>query len=195
MADLPWLVNPCPGCALPQAQAGLCPESRLNPPPWQTVYAPWAYQFPIDRLVAAFKYHHTLYLRHLFAEIIADGYPHPLPDLILPVPLHPHRLRDRGYQQTALIARQLAALWGIPCDVTRLVRSKDTAMQKTLHASERLANLAGAFVWRGKPLQDESVLLVDDVLTTGATAAAITTVLKAAGAGAVQVVCVARTLP
>lgn len=195
-ADLPWLTSACQRCARPlSTPAEQCSDCADAPPPWQRAQALFTFRFPIDRLVAALKYHSRLVLADYFGQRLADCIdPDALPDVIVPVPIHGKRLRQRGYNQTLLLARIMAKRLQRPVAVHDLVRVRDTRMQKSLHADERRANLVGAFIWHGPPLHHQHVLLVDDVLTSGATAEAISQCLLAAGAQRVDLVVIARTL-
>ena len=112
-------------------------------------------------------------------------------DVILPVPIHPKRRRQRGYNQAEVLARALSSLSGLPADTKSLARVRNTVPQKQLTAAERASNLKGAFRVSGKNLKGMSVLLVDDIYTTGATADAAAKTLKESGVKAVYVVCVA----
>ncbi len=109
---------------------------------------------------------------------------------VVPIPLHPLRWRERGFNQSALLAKAVAGQLDIPIH-DRLERIRDTASQVGRTRSQRWTNVAGAFVWSGSPLQG-TVLLIDDTITTGATVAAATTALVQAGASAVVVLAFAR---
>ncbi len=208
LRDLPWLGRACTGCALPLPETAAdhraghdndedrCQDCRLNAPPWQSVSALFRYEFPVDRLISAFKYHGRLALADAFGSLLADQLPPSWrPDLLLPVPLHEHRLRQRGYHQTALLAGVMARRLGSASDWRGLRRLRDTAMQKTLDPQARLANLSEAFAWQGGTLAGRHVMLVDDVMTTGATLRTLTLPLLAAGAASVRIAVIARTLP
>jgi ComF family protein len=106
-------------------------------------------------------------------------------DLVVPVPLGARRRRVRGYNQAALLAAALATQAGAPL-VERAVRIRETAPQVGRRGDERRENVAGVFAWRGPPLAGASVWLVDDVVTTGATLAAVATALQQAGAGRIE---------
>ncbi|MEK6789496.1 MAG: ComF family protein [Pseudomonadota bacterium] len=207
LADLPWQDHACAVCALPlpppltpslstHDDSVICAECRLKPPPWQQAQTVFHYQFPIDRLIAAFKYQHQLALTDLFADLMAARIaPDALPTVIVPVPLHRNRLRERGYDQTLLLARTVARLTGLTCNTTTLQRLRDTPMQKTLDRDARRDNLAGAFGCAGHALAGQHILLIDDVLTTGATLSVLSEVLLNAGAESVHALVIARTLP
>lgn len=199
--DLPILPpTRCPQCALPLDPAHqACPDCLRHRPNFDAAYAAWAYDFPIDSLIRDFKYGHHLYLGGFFAEHLARTLRQDFaasgqaqPDLIIPMPLHANRLRTRGFNQAAEIARQLAKHLDIPCAFDALIRLQDTPPQAGLHREERWRNLIGAFACP-KPLTAAHVLLVDDVLTTGASLSACADVLRAAGAHRVDVAVVART--
>lgn len=199
LGDLPWQERVCERCALPMpatSAAKQCFDCQSAPPRWQSAQAVFHYQFPIDRLIAAFKYHHQLALTDLFAELMAAKLP-PLPEhaLIVPVPLHPDRLRERGYDQTYLLARAISRRSGLACNATSLKRTRDTAMQKNLHRDDRLSNLQGAFSCSGQRLCHRPIVLVDDVMTTGATLSVISDALLNQGAESVHTLVIARTLP
>ncbi len=113
-------------------------------------------------------------------------------DLIVPVPLHPARRQERGYNQAALLARELGRLVERPVDEGQLVRVRATAPQVELDADERRNNVAGAFAWRGPALDSGQVVLVDDVCTTGSTLQASAVALRQANVGPVWALTLAR---
>ncbi len=120
--------------------------------------------------------------------------PPPLPGRIVPVPLHPRRLRERGFHPAAELARPLARRLGARFEPRRLERTRDTASQTGLDRVARERNVAGAFRARGRIPPRVCVALVDDVVTTGATLVAAARALRRAGARRVVAVCAARTL-
>lgn len=199
--DLPTLpATRCECCALPLT-GGLahCLDCARHPPHFDSACAVWTYDFPIDTLIRDFKYGHHLYLGRFFADHLAQalkrqwahtGQPHP--DLIVPMPLHPNRLKTRGFNQAAEIARLLAVKLDMRCDFGTLNRLHDTPPQAGLHRDERWHNLLGAFACL-QPLSASHVLLVDDVLTTGASLSACADALRQAGAARIDVAVVART--
>ena len=200
--DLPILPPArCPQCALP-AIGGLsqCPDCTRHLPGFDRAHAVWAYAFPIDTLVRDFKYGHHLYLGQFFAHHLAEtlmadwaATGQPRPELIVPMPLHPNRLRARGFNQAAEIASHLARRLAVPCAYDALRRLHDTPPQAGLHRDARWHNLIGAFGCP-RPLDAPRILLIDDVLTTGASLSACADTLRQAGATQVDVAVIARTL-
>lgn len=151
----------------------------------------------VRELVHHFKYRRHMHLRHLLARMLREGFRDPRlvrepPNLIVPVPLHPARRREREFNQAEVLARLAGARMGIDFDDC-LRRSRYTFTQTNFHREERFGNLAGAFeAKRGASLEGRRVALVDDVLTTGSTADACAAALRGAGAAAVVVITVAR---
>jgi ComF family protein len=121
---------------------------------------------------------------------------HNLPaEILIPVPLHPRRLRERGYNQSALLAKELGKLASIPIIENALMRQKYALPQaRTLSVEERRVNMAGAFTYRGKTIRDRQVLLIDDVATSAATLDACAVALKQGGAKSVWGLVLAREL-
>ena len=150
---------------------------------------------PVARALAAFKYRGLRRLGRRFAAVMVARVATPTVDLVVPVPLHVRRLRERGFNQSAVVARHLARALGRPCALTVLRRVRDTPSQTALSVAARAANVAHAFAV-GAPahVAGRTVLLVDDVWTSGATARAAATALRRAGAAAVDVVTIARVL-
>lgn len=189
----------CCGVPLPHdgdaaAQCGAC---LAEPPPFATARAPLAYGRPARQVVLALKHGRRLHLARLMARAMlrVAG---PLPDdaVIVPVPSHRWRLWQRGFNQAAEIARHLARQSGRPLLVDALERRKPTASTKGLTRKQRAANVAGAFqVARKADVQGRAVVLVDDVMTTGATVAACAKQLRRAGARHVAVLTYTRALP
>jgi len=195
----------CARCALPlpdlsgpvEAPARLCGACLQHPPPFARVIAPWRYCERLALLVGRWKFHGATWLTPLLADLWWAGAPAlPPVDLVVPVPLHWRRQWRRGYNQAELLGRQLLAAGPdgarARLDTRLLRRSRATPPQSILGAGRRAANLAGAFTVRGR-CDNLRVALVDDVLTTGSTAAAAARGLLAAGAERVEVWCVART--
>jgi ComF family protein len=132
-------------------------------------------------------------LAALLAELGLGALPGATPDLLVPVPLHARRERQRGYNQSALLATRLGQVWGVPVALDALGRATATVPQTDLDAAARRKNVRGAFIVRRPELvAGRHVLLVDDILTTGATVGECARCLTRAGAAAVGVLTVAR---
>jgi ComF family protein len=152
-----------------------------------------AYEGPLEKALHRFKYEGRRPLVQPLARLLAErmAVEGLAAESITWVPLHPVRRRHRGYNQAELLGRELARLCGLPT-VSGLVRVRDTPPQVGLDRLRRRANVEGAFGWQGPELGRRSLLLIDDVATTGATLDACAGALKAAGAGAVIGFTVAR---
>lgn len=200
-ADLPWLGGHCDLCALPLPGTGLvCGECLKHPPSFSRVEVPWRYAFPVDSLVTRFKHQAKWPLGRLLAGLLSHHLQHafdeglPRPAALLPVPLASKRLRRRGFNQAAMLARWLGRSLELPVDERTLLRPHDTPAQQELDAAARRRNLRKAFALSpGADVAGRHLALVDDVLTTGATAEALARLLKKAGAARVDVYCLART--
>ena len=193
----------CGGCALPllapaDEPDARCVRCRLAPPPWSRVVAGVDYGYPWDRQVVGLKFHQRLesvdaLLRPLLARLHAER---GTDVRVVAVPLSRERLRERGYNQSWELARRIARALALQARADALFRVRDTGHQLGLHRDARAANPRGAFVVAPKHaawVRDARIALVDDVLTTGATAHAAVRTLRAAGARDVQVWVVART--
>lgn len=199
--DLPWLGEHCRSCALPLASAGLtCGQCLKQPPAFEQVSVPWTYSFPLDTVITRFKHSANWPYGRLLADLLCQFLQHRFeddldrPDALLPVPLAAKRLRQRGFNQAALLARWLSTGLDIPCDEKLLARVLDTSAQQDLNAQARKSNLRNAFALApGALIKGRHLALVDDVLTTGATAHAVARLLMEAGAARVDVYCLART--
>lgn len=200
-SELPWLINQCEQCALPLPMPGLsCAQCMRNPPAFNEVVAPWLYDFPIDALVTRFKHQRRWPIGRLLAEMLGQTLQHRFdeglqrPDLLLPVPLANKRMRQRGYNQAAMLAGWLAGQLKLKIEERALKRIKETPPQQGLDAKARKRNLRDAFVLTDpRRIAGKHIALIDDVLTTGSTADTIARLLLKAGAQAVDVYCLART--
>ena len=157
------------------------------------------YAAPWDRLVTAFKFHDALGLAPVFADAVVAAETHRgaiRPTLVVPMPLAPRRLRERGYNQAWELARRIARRLGIAAEGELLLRIRETAHPLALPLADRAGNVRGAFAIeprRRAELAGRHVAIIDDVMTTGVTAAEIAAVLKQSGAAMVEVWVLART--
>ncbi len=178
----------CPKCGRPQPSGVLCPHCVS----WQAeidgIRSPFRFEGVIQQAIYKLKYGNIRALAQPLVRLLRDYLlTYPVSGKILvPVPVHPKRLRERGYNQSGLLARELGNIIGLPVIDDCLVRLRHTSPQvKTSTVTERQNNVAGAFSCRGDGLRDKQVLLIDDVLTSGATLDACAAALKAGGATSV----------
>jgi ComF family protein len=170
-----------------------CADCLKSPPPLTHSEIPFGYQAPLDQLIMAFKFGRQLHMAPLLAGLMqeARGYvADSKPDCLLPVPLHPRRLRERGFNQALELARHLSSHSGIPIAANLALRQRHTATQSLLKGPARRRNMRDAFVINGTP--PPHVMLVDDVVTTGSTVNELARCLLGAGARRVDVWACAR---
>ncbi len=200
LADLPRIAPACQRCALPlEGSDGLiCGRCQKRPPPFDRTFAAFAYRFPLNQLIPLIKYQgqtgHLGWLADCLACALQDNassLPQALPQVLIPIPLAPSRLRRRGYNQAALLAGRLGRQLGITTDLRSLTKPKETAHQMELKGEARRRNLRGAFSWRGPAYGH--VALIDDVMTTGTTVSEISRLLKKSGVRRVDIWVLART--
>ena len=176
-----------------------CGRCLVEPPPLDRAVAAVDYRFPWDGLLRHFKYHQALDLRESLLERMncaLNAADVDAPDWVLPVPLSPRRLRERGYNQAHELARALARRRGLRCDPALLLRVRHNERQAGLDLAARTANVRGVFAVeprRAQQLRGTRVALLDDVMTSGATLFELARVLLQAGVMSVQAWVVART--
>ena len=196
-------------------QRQLCPQCldslSLNPTPFSrqavsgtyAFEAAWSvclYNEPAQKLLHAFKYNSKTSLHKTFVPLMIDfidRYHIPLQefDLISPIPLHPVRLRERGYNQSALLSLALSKHYGVPHTENLLIRQKNTHTQTELGAKQRWTNMEGAFrIKNPSDVTGRTIILIDDLFTTGATLQSAAETLKAAGAARVCVLTLSMTV-
>lgn len=199
--DLPILSHSCLQCAQFLLYTDnlqlICGACLKRPPPFDRTYALFPYQPPIIHLIIALKFQHQLSHAKVMGDLLAEQirtkwYQNKtLPDVIIPIPLHPNRLRERGFNQALEISRPIARQLGIPLDLNGVKRIKHTAAQSGLTAILRKQNIANAFTTE-KNYRDLTIAVVDDVITTGHTMTEFCRLLKQNGAKRVDVWCCAR---
>jgi ComF family protein len=193
-AELPRLpLARCAVCAVPLVSGEVCGACLQEPPSFDRVSAVFAYDFPVDALIHAFKYGRRLSLAPVLGEALA-GSAAPDADVLVPMPLAPRRLSERGFNQALEIARFVSRRHGTPIVATGCRKVIETPPQAALPWKERAKNVRRAFVCDA-PFNGLRVAVVDDVLTTGATLNELARVLRRAGAVSVAGWMVARTLP
>ena len=186
----------CPRCALPfPSQVGaphLCGRCSRKTPPFSAVYAVGLYEENLRRVVQQFKFNRHIGLDRPLGQLLVRQLPpgHAF-DLIIPVPLHPRRLRERSYNQSLLLAREVGRLLKLPVAANLLQRTLDTESQRQFSAIARERNIRRAFSLP-RQLNGEKILLIDDVMTTGATVSACSRELLRGGGEEVQVAVIGR---
>jgi competence protein ComFC len=183
----------------PLDESGRCALCRLGLQGFDAVYSFGSYEGTLRELVHLFKYGGVRPLAGTFGKFLAQALPRETSfDVIVPMPLHWFKQWQRGFNQADLLAREIGKKWNVPVrNVIR--RKKATRPQAGLTNAKRRTNMSGAFqikssrIPRGRSLAGLRVLLVDDVVTTGATASACARVLKRAGAAHVALLALART--
>jgi len=191
----PW----CRCCGAPLGIEGLCGACRSRRPRFAYARAALLYGDLAREAIHAFKFGGRRGLANPLGDLLAglglSALPGAEPDALVPVPLHPRRARERGYDQALLLARRLERAWGVPVVADALLRAVPTQPQTDLDAAGRRRNVRDAFaVRRPELIAGRHVVLVDDVLTTGATVGECARSLYRAGAAAVGVLTVARAL-
>lgn len=182
----------CRICALPLTSGWVCGACLAEPPRYDGVCAPYAYDFPVSALIHAYKYGGNLSLAGVLAREVAESAVDEL-DALIPMPLSAARLRERGFNQAQELARDIGRRLRLPVLARACRKVRDTAPQAALEWGARSRNVRGAFVCDAD-LAGLRVGVVDDVMTTGATLDELARVLKRAGAVEVRGVIVARTL-
>jgi ComF family protein len=173
----------CPVCAEASPGGAVCGACLKSPPHFDLTLAPLPYAFPVDKLVQTLKYQHRLAVAGFLAQAMLTG-SRPPGDVIVPLPLAKTRLRQRGFNQAAEIARPLARALQLPLGLDGFARRLDTAPQATLPWKERRRNVRHAFAC-DHDLAGRTIIVVDDVMTTGATLDEFASTLKKCGASRV----------
>jgi len=187
----------CPRCGKPQTSGILCPSCVS----WQAeidgIRSPFRFDGVIRQAIHQLKYRNLRAQVTTLARLLQDYLAtNPMPgEVLAPVPLHRKRLRERGYNQSSLLAKELGKLTGLPVVDDCLIRQRYAPPQaRTSTVAERRSNVANAFACRDNRLRDKQVLLIDDVSTSGTTLDACATALKASGATSVWGLVLAREI-
>ena len=196
--SLPRIMPPlCPRCGRPQPSGILCPSCVS----WQAeidgIRSPFRFDGVMRQAIHQLKYRNLRALAQPLARLLNDYLgTNPMPgEILVPVPLHHKRLRERGYNQSSLLTKELGKLINLPIVDDCLIRQRHAPPQaRTSTVDERRSNVAGAFTCHDGRLQDKQVLLIDDVSTSGATLDACAAALKAAGATSVWGLVLAREI-
>lgn len=195
-AELPRLSTAhCPSCALPTPAGEVCGRCLQHPPAFDHTVAAFSYSFPVDQLIKALKFHERLILVDFLADELASHIT-TKPDYVIAVPLHPIRLRERGFNQSQLLATRISNRLDISFLTDACQRVRDTPPQSSLPWKERDKNIRAAFsMCSDVDVHGKHVAIIDDVMTTGASLGELAHTLKQAGAREVSAWVVARTLP
>lgn len=193
--DLPFLsVSCCTCCAIPLPMSGVCGVCQQKRPYFDSTQAALHYAMPVDRLIQRLKFHRQLFIARILGQLLANylvqtGFVRP--DRLIPVPLHGSRLRQRGFNQSLEIAKEVSRRLSVHLDPFSCQRLRATGAQSELPARARAKNVRGAFAVI-KDVQGQHITLLDDVMTTGFTAGELARTLKKAGARRVDVWLCAR---
>ncbi len=204
--DLPWQTNVCLRCGLSLTDALFprhsdstkhCGQCLQQPPPFERTVAVWRYQAPLTSLITQLKFQQQVSSGQLLGELISSKIleiygDQPLPECMVPVPLHPRRVWTRGYNQAILLAKPIAKALRIPLNLRCLTRTQHTLPQSRLPGQARRRNLQHAFTMT-QPFTHKHVAIVDDVVTTGQTVTAISHLLRQQGVKKIDIWCAART--
>ena len=193
-AGLPRLSDAhCPVCALPSHASATCGHCLQHTPSFDRTVAAFAYDFPVDKLIQAVKFSGQLALIDLLGDALAQRIDS-RPDGIIAMPLHPLRLRERGFNQSHLLAQRIALRLNVALLTDACIRTRNTSPQSTLPWQERGKNMRKAFSCSAD-LSGKHIAIVDDVMTTGASIEELARTLRQAGASQISAWVIACTLP
>ena len=184
-------------CGQPTVNVSICQRCTKVPPPIDKIRASVLYTDPVTKFMHRFKYQDQFALAKPMGQMMAETIrEQPLlsPQIFIPIPLHPQRQRERGYNQSYLLALEISRLTGVPVIEQGLVRTRETDVQAKLDFEGRIKNVKDAFAVKASELADKHVGLIDDVCTTGATLFSAAESLKSAGATRVTGLTFARAL-
>ena len=195
---LPKLLPPiCPKCGRPQASGMLCPSCWQRQSEFDGIRSPFRFDEVMRKAIHQLKYRNLKAISPYLAQLLFDYLEsNPLPgEALIPVPLHPRRLRERGYNQSSFLARELGKLTNLLVIEDCLIRVKEAQPQvKAANMEERRRNVIDAFACRDKRVDSKQIILIDDVCTSGATLESCATALKSRGAISVWGLTLAREI-
>jgi ComF family protein len=196
--DLPWAIHACRSCGepIPKNHTEICGTCIQYPPPITRIISATWYQFPIKEMIHQFKFNsiqsNAMLLSTLLSDKIKSNYIHDSkPEALLAVPLSINRLKNRGFNQANLLAKQLGKTLKIPVNLSLIKKTKETATQHSLNQKERMQNLKNAFT-----ISEHSwkhVALIDDIITTNSTMLTLAHLLKKSGVARVDAWSIAKT--
>ncbi len=187
----------CPGCGKPQASGILCPVCRQRQTEIDGIRSPFRFAEVIREAIHQLKYRNLKAISPCLAGLLADYLQSsPLPgEALVPVPLHPRRLRERGYNQSSFLARELGKLINLPVIEDGLVRVKEAQPQvRTATVEDRRKNVTDAFKCQNGKVRGKQIILIDDVCTSGATLESCASALKSEGVTSVWGLTLAREI-
>lgn len=184
----------CPQCAIPTPAGQICGRCLTRPPAFTHTIAAFSYAFPVNQLIPALKYRSHLSIAQVLGLSLAGAVAtRPRPDVLIPMPLHPARLGQRGFNHATEIGRVVSRSLELTMDFACCKRVRDTPPQVALAYDQRRANVRGAFACNGD-VRGKHIALIDDVMTTGTSLDELAKTLKKAGTDEIQIWVVARTL-
>lgn len=193
--DLPIIKSGCHYCGHPILVQGICGQCQHQPPAFDTSIIPYHYQKPVDLFIQQFKYNAKLYYGELLSQLLIAHLKKNavnLPQALIPMPLHPRRQRERGFNQALEITKSISRHLDIPIIKNAVIRSKNTLSQTTLSAKERKKNMRQVFELTDKTIQYHHVAIIDDVVTTGVTVNELAKTLKRANIDQIDIWACAR---
>lgn len=181
----------CPQCGL-KTQGETCGSCQKDKPHFDHTHALFSYTYPVDAMMQHYKYNNALYLSQTFGRLLSETIVDYNIDVIVPMPLHPNRIKERGFNQSLEIAKVMAKKSKVKLDALSCRRIKNTPPQASLTVKGRLKNMKGAFDCQ-QSFSGQHVVLIDDVMTTGASLNELAKTVKNAGATRVSCYVLART--
>jgi ComF family protein len=195
MAALPLMANACQRCAMPLDSAQICGRCLSSPPSQDYSFSLYRYQDTIRRCITAFKFHQQIQFAHFFADQMAARLlaRATLPDCLVAIPLHPARLRQRGFNQSLEVTKRLASQLNLDYSHDLLQRVINTRRQSELHFRDRKRNMRRAFQCPAETVPSH-IAIIDDVMTSGHTSSEASRVLRQKGAKIIEVWTIARAI-